>query len=123
MAVVHPEAMFEVCSACLCTVTPRAEFNPGFHLLQHPGPCTEMRPVWVDYILGVFPKLVLFLPPGHATELVFWVSVCPIGLATARQSFITLAKGGALDIPIEDTITTPQSVPSSSLLCIRQQRR
>lgn len=31
---VHPEAMFEVCSACLCTVTPRAEFNPSFHLQQ-----------------------------------------------------------------------------------------
>lgn len=58
---------------------------------------------------------MLFLPPHHATELVFWASVCPIGLATARQPFITLAEGGALDIPIEDTITTPQSVPSSEL--------
>ena len=38
-AAVHPEALFEVCCACLCTVTPRAEFNPSFHLLQHPGLC------------------------------------------------------------------------------------
>ncbi len=34
----YPEAMFEVCSTCLCTVTPRAEFNPNSTLLQHPGP-------------------------------------------------------------------------------------
>ncbi|KAL1264416.1 hypothetical protein QQF64_004771, partial [Cirrhinus molitorella] len=68
-----------------------------------------------DDILGVTPKLVLFLPPRHATELVFWASACPIGLATALQPFITLAEGGALDIPIEDTITTPQNVPSSEL--------
>lgn len=31
---IQTEAMFEVCSACLCTVTPRAEFNPSFHLQQ-----------------------------------------------------------------------------------------
>ncbi len=58
---------------------------------------------------------MLFLPPRHATELVFWASVCPIGLATGRQPFITQAEGGALDIPIEDTITTPQRVPSCEL--------
>lgn len=65
-------------------------------------PCFEMT--------VVTPKRMLFLPLHHATELVFWVSACPIGLATARQPFITLAEGGALDIPIEGSITTPQKL-------------
>lgn len=77
-AVVHPEAMFEVCSACLCTVTPRAEFNPGFHLLQHPGPCTEKRPIWVGLCRSLTTKhnllLCVIIVRGVSSVAIFFFS-------------------------------------------------